>query len=185
MVNTRIEKPLLDTEMTVVRNEFEMGENSPDNVLIAARPRDGIPVAQLWPPPHRQPLDIERVPIDRLAAFYQKFYQPGQCHSLVVAGKFDEAKTPDPGSPTLSVRYRSPSANWNRPTPRSPPRMATAPSPCGASAIRNPSWPSTTFRRHRTPMPWPLRFCPACLAIPLPAVSTKRWSTTRRRFPQA
>ena len=29
MVNTRIEKELLDTEMTVVRNEFESGENNP------------------------------------------------------------------------------------------------------------------------------------------------------------
>src|SRR6185312_15022710 len=29
MTGMRIEKPLLDTEMTVVRNEFEMGENSP------------------------------------------------------------------------------------------------------------------------------------------------------------
>jgi zinc protease len=33
MVNMRIEKALLDTEMTVVRNEFEMGENSPQNIL--------------------------------------------------------------------------------------------------------------------------------------------------------
>src|SRR5262249_44581835 len=33
MVNMRIEKPLLDTEMTVVRNEFERGENSVAGVL--------------------------------------------------------------------------------------------------------------------------------------------------------
>ena len=33
MVNMRIEKPLLDTEMTVVRNEFERGENSPQTIL--------------------------------------------------------------------------------------------------------------------------------------------------------
>ena len=33
MVNMRIEKPLLDTEMTVVRNEFERGENSVTGVL--------------------------------------------------------------------------------------------------------------------------------------------------------
>ncbi len=35
--------------------------------------------------------DIERVPIDRLQAFYRKHYQPDNC-MLVVAGKFDEAK---------------------------------------------------------------------------------------------
>src|ERR1700691_5528471 len=33
MVKMRIEKALLDTEMTVVRNEFERGENSPQRVL--------------------------------------------------------------------------------------------------------------------------------------------------------
>src|SRR6202789_2907628 len=33
MVNMRIEKPLLDVEMTVVRNEFERGENSPERIL--------------------------------------------------------------------------------------------------------------------------------------------------------
>ena len=34
MVNMRMEKALLDTEMTVVRNEFERGENSPQGVLM-------------------------------------------------------------------------------------------------------------------------------------------------------
>ncbi|MGE3179165.1 MAG: M16 family metallopeptidase, partial [Vicinamibacterales bacterium] len=34
MVNSFIRKSDLDTEMTVVRNEFEMGENSPFSVLL-------------------------------------------------------------------------------------------------------------------------------------------------------
>jgi zinc protease len=33
MTNMRVEKELLDKEMTVVRNEFEMGENSPTAIL--------------------------------------------------------------------------------------------------------------------------------------------------------
>src|SRR6202165_3287267 len=33
MVNSRVAKSDLDTEMTVVRNEFERGENNPDGVL--------------------------------------------------------------------------------------------------------------------------------------------------------
>src|SRR5215203_4457759 len=33
MVNVRITKKILDTEMTVVRNEFERGENSPQSIL--------------------------------------------------------------------------------------------------------------------------------------------------------
>ena len=36
--------------------------------------------------------DIENVPIDRLQAFYHKYYQPDNA-VLTVAGKFDEAKT--------------------------------------------------------------------------------------------
>ena len=35
--------------------------------------------------------DIEKVPIDRLAAFYQKYYQPDNA-VLVIAGQFDPAK---------------------------------------------------------------------------------------------
>ena len=35
--------------------------------------------------------DIERVPIERLQAFYKKYYQPDNA-VLIVAGKFDEAK---------------------------------------------------------------------------------------------
>ena len=56
MVNSKIEKPLLDTEMTVVRNEFEMGENSPDGMLYPARPGNRLHLAQLRQAPHRQPL---------------------------------------------------------------------------------------------------------------------------------
>ena len=36
--------------------------------------------------------DIENVPIDRLAAFYRKYYQPDNA-VLVIAGQFDESKT--------------------------------------------------------------------------------------------
>src|SRR5260370_38761034 len=34
MVNTRMEKSILDAEMTVVRNEFEIRENNPDPTLM-------------------------------------------------------------------------------------------------------------------------------------------------------
>src|SRR6059058_4542987 len=33
MTGMKMEKAVLDTEMTVVRNEFEMGENSPERIL--------------------------------------------------------------------------------------------------------------------------------------------------------
>ena len=54
MVNTRIEKPLLDKEMTVVRNEFEAGENDPGNILYERVLRDRLHLARLRPSDHRQ-----------------------------------------------------------------------------------------------------------------------------------
>ena len=47
MVNMRIEKQLLDTEMTVVRNEFEMRREQPGRHAAGARAGDRLPVAQL------------------------------------------------------------------------------------------------------------------------------------------
>ena len=91
MVNSKIEKPLLDTEMTVVRNEFEMGENSPDRMLM----QRGLETAFTWHNYGKLPIgnrsDIENVPINKLASFYQKYYQPDNA-LLTVAGKFDETK---------------------------------------------------------------------------------------------
>ena len=92
MVNSKIEKPLLDTEMTVVRNEFEMGENSPDRILM----QRALETAYTWHNYGKLPIgnrsDIENVPINRLASFYQKYYQPDNA-LLTIAGKFDETKT--------------------------------------------------------------------------------------------
>ena len=91
MVNVKMAKELLDTEMTVVRNEFERGENSPQRVLeerVAA-------TAFLWHNYGKSTIgsreDIEKVPIDRLAAFYHKYYQPDNA-VLAIAGKIDESK---------------------------------------------------------------------------------------------
>src|ERR1700676_3130202 len=91
MVNMRIEKPLLDTEMTVVRNEFERGENNAQRILEERV----IATAYLWHNYGKSVIgsraDLERVPIDRLAAFYRKYYQPDNA-VLVIAGQFDQSK---------------------------------------------------------------------------------------------
>jgi zinc protease len=91
MVNVKMEKALLDTEMTVVRNEFERGENSPQRVLEERV----VATAYLWHNYGKSTIgsreDIEKVPIDRLAAFYHKYYQPDNA-VLVIAGQFDPAK---------------------------------------------------------------------------------------------
>jgi zinc protease len=92
MVNIRMEKALLDTEMTVVRNEFEKGENSVQGVLDERV----MSTAYLWHNYGKSVIgsraDIERVPIDRLAAFKTKYYQPDNA-VLVVAGQIDPSKT--------------------------------------------------------------------------------------------
>jgi zinc protease len=91
MVKMRIEKQLLDTEMTVVRNEFERGENSPTRILEERV----MATAYLWHNYGKSVIgsrvDIEKVPIDRLAAFYRKYYQPDNA-VLVIAGQFDQSK---------------------------------------------------------------------------------------------
>ncbi len=92
MVNMRIEKALLDTEMTVVRNEFERGENSVERVLEERV----FSTAYLWHNYGKSTIgsraDIERVPIDRLAAFYRKYYQPDNA-VVTIAGQIDPSKT--------------------------------------------------------------------------------------------
>lgn len=92
MVNSYIAKKDLDSEMTVVRNEFEMGENDPFGVLLERV----FSTAYLWHNYGKSTIgaraDIENVPIDRLQAFYKKYYQPDNA-VLLVAGKIDEAKT--------------------------------------------------------------------------------------------
>ena len=92
MVNAFVSRKDLDSEMTVVRNEFEAGENNPLGVL---RQRV-LSTAYLWHNYGKAVIgsraDIENVPIERLQAFYKTYYQPDNA-LLVVAGKIDEART--------------------------------------------------------------------------------------------
>ncbi|OIN58192.1 M16 family metallopeptidase [Arsenicibacter rosenii] len=92
MINSFIKKEDLATEFSVVRNEFEMGENSPQDVLNERI----VSTAFLWHNYGKSTIgnrsDIERVPIENLQAFYKKYYQPDNA-VLLVAGKIDEAKT--------------------------------------------------------------------------------------------
>ncbi|MDL5045093.1 pitrilysin family protein [Oscillatoria amoena NRMC-F 0135] len=94
MVNSFIAKKDLDSEMTVVRNEFEMGENNPFRVTMQRT----MAAAFDWHNYGKSTIgarsDIENVSIDRLQAFYRKYYQPDNA-VLVVAGKFEEGKTLD------------------------------------------------------------------------------------------
>ena len=90
MVNSNIAKIDLDSEMTVVRNEYERGENSPGGVLYKRMQS----VAFDWHNYQNSPIgnrsDIENVKIENLQAFYRLHYQPDNA-VLLIAGKFDES----------------------------------------------------------------------------------------------
>ena len=92
MTHSFIARKDLDSEMTVVRNEFESGENAPFDVL-QKRLRS---VAYDWHSYGRATIgnrsDIENVGIDKLKAFYRTYYQPDNA-VLLVAGKFDATQT--------------------------------------------------------------------------------------------
>jgi len=92
MVNSYIRKSDLDPEMTVVRNEFESGENNPQLVLYGKM----LASAFMWHNYAHMPIgarsDIENVNIERLQAFYKLYYQPDNA-VLIVAGKFDPDAT--------------------------------------------------------------------------------------------
>jgi len=92
MVNSYISAEDLESEMTVVRNEFEMGENNPTGVLM----KRVMSTSYQWHNYGQTTIgaraDLENVPIDRLQAFYKEYYQPDNAVLLVV-GKFEEGKT--------------------------------------------------------------------------------------------
>jgi len=89
MVNSRVSRADLDSEMTVVRNEFEMGENNPGSVLFQRMQKLAYAWHNYGDPTIGERADIERVPIDRLQAFYRTWYQPDNA-ILLIAGRFDE-----------------------------------------------------------------------------------------------
>ena len=91
LVNAYVAKKDLDTEMTVVRNEFEAGENSGPGVLYNSVRGAALPWHNYGRAVIGIKADIELVPIDNLKAFYARYYQPDNT-VLVVAGKFDEGK---------------------------------------------------------------------------------------------
>ncbi len=92
LVNCPIKAEDLASEMTVVRNEFEMGENNPAAVLEQRM----FAAAYEWHNYGKSTIgnraDIERVPVENLRSFYKKFYRPDNV-VLFIGGRLDEAKT--------------------------------------------------------------------------------------------
>lgn len=88
MVNSFIAAEDLESEMTVVRNEFEIGESNPFRVLL----QRVMATAYEWHGYGRSTIgaraDIENVPIERLRNFYEKYYQPDNA-MVIISGKFE------------------------------------------------------------------------------------------------
>src|SRR5512136_2547012 len=91
MRNALLRESDLATEMTVVRNEFERGENEPFDALL----KESFAIAFREHPYHHPTIgwrsDIENTSIERLRAFYDTFYYPDNA-SLVLVGSFDRAE---------------------------------------------------------------------------------------------
>ena len=126
MVNSHIAKRDLDSEMTVVRNEMERGDNEPARVF-QQRLRAA---AYHWHNYGNSTIgnrsDVENVPIERLQAFYRQWYQPDNA-TLIVAGRFDPANV-----------LRSVQANFGklkRPTRMLPPNYTVEPAQDGEREI--------------------------------------------------
>lgn len=91
MTHSFIARADLDSEMTVVRNEMEMGENNPDRILFEKT----LATMYQWHNYGHSTIgaraDVEGVDIGRLQDFYRRYYQPDNA-TLIVSGKFDPAR---------------------------------------------------------------------------------------------
>ncbi len=87
MRNLRLRQEDRDSEMSVVRNEMERGENFPDEALE----KELYAISFREHPYHHPTIgwrcDVEGVPMERLREFYDTFYWPDNA-TLIVVGDF-------------------------------------------------------------------------------------------------
>jgi len=92
MVDSFVARKDLDSEMTVVRNEMEMGETNPFRVSL----KQLLAQAFMWHNYGNDTIgarsDVENVNIERLQAFYRTYYQPDNA-VLLIAGPIDPMQT--------------------------------------------------------------------------------------------
>ena len=151
----------LATEMTVVRNEFERGENDPSDVLL----KESFAIAFREHPYHHPTIgwrsDIEATSIDRLRAFYNTFYYPDNA-SLVLVGTFDREAALD-----LIARHFGPLPRAPQPVP---PVVTREPRQEGERRFERARWAGWRYRgalpRRHTTRPTPSR----CWRMPSEAV---------------
>ena len=145
MIHSTIAREDLDTEMTVVRNEMESGENNPFQMLWQKM----LGVAFQWHNYGKTPIgarsDVENVDIAQLQSFYRTYYQPDNA-VLIVTGKFDSEKT----LATIAQAF----GTIEKPTRKIPPEYTVEPVQDGERAItlrRNGGAPLVATMYHVPP----------------------------------
>jgi zinc protease len=112
MTKSFIARKDLDSEMTVVRNEMEAGENNPGSILFEKT----MAAMYQWHNYGNSTIgaraDVEGVDIGRLQAFYRQYYQPDNA-TLTVSGKFEPQRVL-----ALVQRHFAPIAKPKRALPR-------------------------------------------------------------------
>jgi zinc protease len=100
------------SEMTVVRNEYERGENNSTYALT----KEVYATAFQAQPYHHMTIgwrsDIEKVPIEKLRAFYETFYWPNNA-TLTIVGDVDSTRTLE-----LVKKYYGPIPHSPNPIPQ-------------------------------------------------------------------
>ena len=92
MRNLRIQEDDLESELTVVRNEYQRGENNPVRTLIKE-----MYATAFMAHPYGQPVigwssDIENTNVEKLKQFYDTYYWPENA-TLTIIGGFDKQAT--------------------------------------------------------------------------------------------
>jgi zinc protease len=88
MVNSGFDAADLAAELPVVLNEFAAGENSAVNILRQRVMAVAFPWHNYGRPAIGTPTDVRGTSLERLRAFYRRYYQPDNA-MVVVAGDFD------------------------------------------------------------------------------------------------
>ncbi|MGB3288732.1 MAG: pitrilysin family protein [Burkholderiaceae bacterium] len=118
MVNSLIAKEDLDSEMTVVRNEMERGENNPFQMLMQQMQAAAFRWHNYGHSTIGARSDVENVDIGQLRAFYKEYYQPDNA-VLILTGRFD----PDASLATIAKAF----GNIPKPERSLPPEYTVEP----------------------------------------------------------
>lgn len=92
MTQVRIRQADLDREFQVVRNELELADSEPRDLLARRLHHAAYVIHGYGKDPIGTRSDIERARVERLQAFYARHYRPDNAH-LVIGGPIERAKT--------------------------------------------------------------------------------------------